>query len=83
MDRLASPAVYVAEHDRALHRWEEPLVVPRLGLPEIECHAGEAARGCFCGGENTFEEDRAAEKDRDGGLWIEASHMESSYFLCI
>jgi len=35
---------------------------------EIECHAGEAARGCFCRGGNTFEEDRAAEKDRDRGL---------------
>jgi len=47
---------------------EEPLVVPRLGLLEIECHAGEAARGCFCGGGNTFEQNRAEEVDRERGL---------------
>jgi len=68
MDRLASPAAYGAKHDRALHLWEEPLVIQGWAFQEIECHAGKAARGCFCGGENTFEEDRAAEKDRDRGF---------------
>jgi len=74
------PAAYVAKHDHALHQWEEPLVVPRLGLPEIECHAGEAARGCFCRGGNTFEQNRAEEVDRERGL-MDGGHTHTAFIF--
>lgn len=61
-------AAYVAKHDHVLYQWEKPLVMARLDLPENRMSCWEAARGCFCGGGNTFEEDRAAEEDRDRGL---------------
>jgi len=47
---------------------------------EIECHAGEAARGCFGGGGNTFEEDRAAEEDTDRGL-MDGGHTHTSFIF--
>jgi len=50
---------------------------------EIECHAGEAARGCFCGGEAPLRKTGQRKRIGIGGLWMEASHMESLYFLCL
>jgi len=54
--------------------------VPRLGLPEIECHAGEAARGCFCGGGSTFEQNRAEEVDRERGL-MDGGHTHTAFIF--
>jgi len=47
---------------------------------EIECHAGEAARGCFCWVETPLKKTGQRKWIGIGGLWMESTHIQPLYF---